>query len=333
MVQSAGAARLRLAALEWLLIAALVAAGVWFGAQGTASAKVDPPGVLGWDIEIAQTGVDGETGVAPQRDVIVWFSWVMASSGFAEIRANGSSAAGLPNPEFTLILYCGAQLTALEGTAKNVDGTGVQDVRSSGDEAACHATEREKIGDRKRQVIRVVGSAWLSGIPEGRWTDSRAGQRIARTPLVGYSGTEGELIEASALSTARAVLTAPVTEQFDSATPPELVEGNVVYGSGWPIIDHNGNRETAAVQWETTAKEENTLTMALETGIARWTLPEGQALPQWSLLFSGVLFGVAAALLVEWPIAAYRARLRLSAETAAKVEAEESERQQSAGER
>ncbi|TFC27167.1 hypothetical protein E3O53_02465 [Cryobacterium sp. TMT2-18-3] len=323
MVRSAMAVRRRLAGLEWLLIAALVATGVWFGVQGTAVAKVDSPTRLGWDIEIAQTGVDGAPGVAPQRDVIVWFSWAMASDGLVEIRANSSSAGGLSNSAFTIILYCGAQLSSLDGAAKHSDGTGIQDIRSAGDEAACNASERGETEERKRQVVRVVGSAWFSGIPEGRWSDSRAGQRIARTPLVGYSSTKGELIEASALSTARTVLTAPVTEQFDSATPPESVEGSVVYGSGWPIMDQNGNRETAAVQWETTAKDENTLTMPLETGIARWTLPEGQAFPQWSLLFSGVLFGVAAALIVEWPIAAYRARLRSSAEAAAKAEADE----------
>lgn len=309
MGRSARVTKRRLAALEWAVITTLVAAGVWFGVQGTASAEVDPPAGLGWDIEIAQTVVFGEAGVAPQRDVIVWFSWVMASDGFVEIRANGSSASGLQDPAFTLTLYCGAQLAALEGTAKHPDGTGIQDVTVSGDEAACHASERGETDKRERQVVRVIGSGWFSGIPEGRWTDSRAGQRIARTPLVGYSSTGDELIEASALSTARTVLTASVTEQFDSATPPELVEGNVVYGSGWPILNQSGDRETAAVQWETSAKSENTLTMPLETGIARWTLPKGQALPQWSLLISGVFFGVAAALLVEWPIAAYRARL------------------------
>ena len=79
------------------------------------------------------------------------------------------------------------------------------------------------------------------------------------------------------------------------------------------MIDRNGNYELAAVQWETEPKPLNTQTMLLGSGIARWTLLGGQAFPQWSLLLSGVLLGIAAALLVEWPISSYRARLKAQA--------------------
>ncbi|QYH36383.1 hypothetical protein [Salinibacterium sp. M195] len=315
MVRSALAARRRLAALEWLLIAALVAAGVWLGVQGTATAHVDLPIGSVWDIEIGQTADDSQSSVASMRDVTVSFFWIMTSSGFVEISAYAESAAGLPNPAFTLILYCGAQLQNMDGDIVNADGTGFRDVTSLGDESACRSSDSEISEDRQRQVIHVVGSTRLSGVPIGTWTDSQAGQRLARTPSVSFISNDVDLMEVSASSIATAALTSSVTEQFDGATPPELVEGAVVYGSGWPVADENGNRETAAVQWQTAAKPENTQTMLLATGLARWTLPDGQSLPQWSLLFSGVLFGVASALLVEWPIAAYRSRLRTRAET------------------
>lgn len=302
----------RLVAFEWLVILGLVTGGVVFGVLGTASADIDlPENPL--DIQVGQSVAEGapEASVDPlDRDVIVRLQWMMSSSGEVEINAFATSHAEAPHPPFTIVLYCGARLNDLEGIAKNLDGTGIQDIFAAGGDGPCRAGKTE---GRARQIIHVVGSAQFTGFLEGNWTDAKAGQRVARTPSVGYSGAEPDLLEVSAESKFLAILTAPATALFESATPGQLDEGDVVYGSPNAMIDRNGNYELAAVQWETEPKPLNTQTMLLGSGIARWTLLGGQAFPQWSLLLSGVLLGIAAALLVEWPISSYRARLKAQA--------------------
>ncbi len=320
MAQSVFTAQRRLAALEWLIIAALVAAGLWLGARGTDTAHVDLPVGVGWDIEIGQTGDENQLTTAVDRDLVVSFIWTMTSSGFVEITARAQSASDLSAAPITLILYCGAQLDIANGDIVSGDGVGFRDVTVLGKASACRSSDPEIFKERERQVIRVVDFTQLRGFPKGTWTDSQAGQRLARTPSIGFSYDNAGLWEVSALSTAMTVLTSSITEQFDSATPPEVSEGEVIYGSGFPVLYENQNRETAAVQWETSAKPENTQTMPLTSGIARWTLADGQALPQWSLLFSGLLLGIASALVVEWPIAAYRSRLKSRADAVSRVD-------------
>lgn len=318
---------------EWLVILALIVAGVVFGVLGTAAAKIDPPSAP-LDVEIGQSIAEGspQATVDPRsRDATVMFNWTMMSSGYVEINAFVTSRAGTPDPPFTIVLYCGARLTDLEGAKKNdFDGKGVQGVIRTGDDAACRTGQEE---GRARQILHVVGAARVSGFLEGNWNETKAGQRVARTPSVGFSGVEPDLIEVSAASKFITVLTAPATTLFENATPSQLYEGEVVYGSPLAMIDRDGNYEPAAVHWETEPKSEEELhtpTRVLGSGIARWTLLGGQALPQWSLLLSGVFFGIAAALLVEWPISSYRARRTAQAESIAGAETAEAERQRKA---
>lgn len=308
-----------LVVFEWLVILVLVTGGVVLGVLGTASATIDLPG-RPLDIEVGQASFG--------RDVIVQFHWTMMSGGEVEINAFATSHAGAPDPSFTIVLYCGARLTDIEGAEKSVfDGTGIQDTIAAGDEGPCRAGETE---GRARQIFHIVRSTKFTGFLQGNWNDSKAGQRVARTPSVGFSGAEPDLREVSAASTFMAFLTAPASTPFESATPGQLDQGEVVYGSSHAMIDRNNNYELAAVQWETAAKPLNTPTMVLGSGIARWTLLGGQSLPQWSLLLSGVFLGIAAALLVECPISSYRARLKAQAETVAGAEEVEAERRREA---
>ncbi|TFD16585.1 hypothetical protein E3T26_03830 [Cryobacterium sp. TMT1-21] len=133
----------RLVAFEWLVILGLVTGGVVFGVLGTGSADIDlPENPL--DIKVGQSVAEGapEASVDPlDRDVIVRLQWMMSSSGEVEINAFATSHAEARDPPFTIVLYCGARLNDLEGIAKNLDGTGIQDIFAA---AAMDHVERGK---------------------------------------------------------------------------------------------------------------------------------------------------------------------------------------------
>ncbi len=297
--------------LAVLATVAVAAVGLWFAAIGTAVATVDPPFNQGYEIDIA-TMDDGDPNTGDVGTISVTFYWLMASNGRVEVSARSvDESVEAATPTFFIFLYCGARLRPMANMESKTDGTGIQKVTESGDEAACKRNERQDplVDSRAYQVIEIRGDAQFEGMPLGLWTNARGGQRIARTPSIGWEGAHGGLDEVSPTSTATMILTSTTTESLGSVAPAELSDGEVVYDSGERLFGPNETVEFAAVQWASKPRPDGPRTQDLRSGIARWTQIKGQQQAQMFTLLAGVLLGVAASAIVEGLISIARSNL------------------------
>lgn len=316
----------RLVAVELVVILVLTLAGMGMGAVGTASPDVDPPSGLWSDVSIVAPASPDAPGPSDAR---VSFQWTMDSEGHVTITAYADDGTELEEPrEFTILLACGARLDDIVVVLKSSpDGPSLEHPQEFGDESVCGATSYEPEKIPRYQAITIKGRAILEGNPMGNWTDARGGQRLARTPSIGWFSPRLGDVSVAPSSNAATDLTGKLDESLDSITPAEVSSGDVVFDSGEGMLVGDV-REDAAVRWTTTrcgraeteqewkdcAESERVHRPVnrpdLRSGIARWTQLGGQEHAQWFTLGSGLLLGIAATLVIEWLRRELRRRLR-----------------------
>lgn len=279
------------------VILGLTAVGASAGIAGTAVPTVDPPSTKQLDVALMTPRDPKAPDAAPYLELT--FGWIMSSDGDVELYAHS----GGTDDTFFVYLFCGIRMTFEYPMKPGFEGVGVQaEPEKAGSEAACARPPGtgDKLEDRAHQIIEIRGRASISGTPFGVWTDTANGKRIARTPAVELDLAFDGLVAPLRTSKAATALSGTASEALDNATPAALSEGRVDYGSDWRIFGPDDTLEFAAVLWDTESPEDSGNAKNLRPGIARWTLLEGEQTAQMYTLLSGVLLGVAAAVLVEW---------------------------------
>ena len=311
-----------LAILALVAIAGVSLGGLHLANNGTQVATLDPS--LAYpEIEL---GVDLSLETDPHRMV---FRWGLMSTGFVEVEAYVSDDNSETVDRGYLILFCGTRFDHVRVSAAG--GSGIIQVDEGGSEEACDSYKYDYefvTAERPAwQRITFNNGLFIGDYSIGKWTDSRGGQRVARTPFVRAEPSFPDLESPAADSTLTTSLAAPEAEVLGNVSPQAIQGGTVRYDIAALYQDSeqtDAPQEISAVQWSTedllgrtgdeTAEEADAQKLAYETGVrssirsanARWTVPNAAQEAEWSTLLGGVLLGVGAAGVVEFIIALLR---------------------------
>lgn len=255
----------------------------------------------------------------------VSFEWLMTSDGHVEIAAEAvigdinkpeyategpletlEELEAEEDLEFVIILLCDARLDPLELSEGGV-------VIERGSEAAC-SDPVSSADEGARQIFTAVDYLTIEGTPLGQWTDRRGGNRLARTPAIGWGEYSSPAYNPYDL--VQRLLFGDRHQIFEYAAPNEGSRVSASLGAAAgefivnttldiPMVDSPSdlNRvvynealdttESMAISWNATENE------SLQAGVVQWTQPGAAERTQWFTLLSGALLGVAASVAVE----------------------------------